>query len=218
METMHQLVPGSGEGQHTGTVDDSHRMDRREAHAMRSPSLLVTISYYSIPAGMLGRGLIHYQRRPADWEQRPLVPRSHCSQQLTPGVRLPPARKGTFLCRCIATLRSVLYALSIHQHRRQGSRAMEAAAPITTYRLTDHAQMEMARRQISASDVARVLATPEQMEMVRPGRVVYQARVACGTPTATYLLRVFVDIDRQPPDVVTVYRSSKITKYWKGTT
>lgn len=51
----------------------------------------------------------------------------------------PPARKGTFLCRFIATLRSVLYALSIHQHRRQGSRAMEAAAPITTYRLTDHA-------------------------------------------------------------------------------
>ena len=53
METMHQLVPGSGEGQPTETVDDSHRMERREAHAMRSPSLLVTIFYYSIPSGML---------------------------------------------------------------------------------------------------------------------------------------------------------------------
>jgi hypothetical protein len=53
METMHQLVPDSGEGQHTETVDDSHRMERREAHAMRSPSLLVTIFYYSIPSGML---------------------------------------------------------------------------------------------------------------------------------------------------------------------
>ena len=53
METMRQLVPGSGEGQHTETVDDSHRMERREAHAMRSPSLLVTIFYYSIPSGML---------------------------------------------------------------------------------------------------------------------------------------------------------------------
>jgi hypothetical protein len=95
---------------------------------------------------------------------------------------------------------------------------METAAPLTTYRLTDHAQMEMARRQILASDVARVLATPEQMEVVRPGRVVYQARVALGTPPATYLLRVFVDIDRSPPDVVTVYRTSKVTKYWKGTT
>jgi Domain of unknown function (DUF4258) len=95
---------------------------------------------------------------------------------------------------------------------------METTAPITTYRLTDHAQMEMVRRQILASDVARVLATPEQMEVLRPGRAVYQARVAWGTSPVTYLLRVFVDIDRQPPDVVTVYRSSKITKYWKGTT
>ena len=32
------------------------------------------------------------------------------------------------------------------------------------------------------ADVARVLATPEQMEVVRPGRVVYQARVTWGHP------------------------------------
>jgi hypothetical protein len=25
-----------------------------------------------------------------------------------------------------------------------------------------------------------------------------------------------VDIDRQPPEVVTVYRSSKVQKYWRG--
>ena len=65
--------------------------------------------------------------------------------------------------------------------------------------------------------VARVLAAPEQREMVCPGRVVYQARVAWGTLPTTYLLRVFVGIDRQLPDVVTVYRTSKIAKYWKGT-
>ena len=75
---------------------------------------------------------------------------------------------------------------------------MEAAAPITTYRLAEHAQMEMARRQIPASDVARVLATPEQMEVVRPGRVVYQARGTWGATSTTSLLRVFLDIDRQP--------------------
>ena len=62
METMHQLVPGSGEGQHTETVDDYHRMERREAHAMRSPSLLVTIFYYSIPSGMLGGASISINR------------------------------------------------------------------------------------------------------------------------------------------------------------
>jgi len=75
--------------------------------------------------------------------------------------------------------------------------------------------MEMVRRQISESDVARVLATPEQVEKVREGREVYQSRMELGEPPKTYLLRVFVDIDRKPPEVVTVYRTSKIAKYWR---
>ena len=78
METMCQLGPGSGEGQHTETVDDAHRMDRREAHAMRSRSLLVTIFYYSIPSGML-RGasyIIIAQRRTQLKHHAPHVPRT----------------------------------------------------------------------------------------------------------------------------------------------
>jgi hypothetical protein len=31
-----------------------------------------------------------------------------------------------------------------------------------------------------------------------------------------YLVRVFVDVDRQPAEVVTVYRTSKVSKYWRG--
>jgi hypothetical protein len=31
--TVHQLVPGSGEGQHTGTVGDHHRRERRSEHS-----------------------------------------------------------------------------------------------------------------------------------------------------------------------------------------
>jgi hypothetical protein len=86
---------------------------------------------------------------------------------------------------------------------------------ITEYRLTDHALMEMARRQITADDIARVLSAPEQIETERVGRAVYQSRLEMGDPPKTYLLRVFVDIDRHPPDVVTVYRTSKIAKYWR---
>jgi hypothetical protein len=89
---------------------------------------------------------------------------------------------------------------------------------ITTYRLTDHAQFEMARRQISETEVESVLAAPEQTECVREGRTVYQSRIALGEPAKTYLLRVVVDIDRQPSEVVTVYRSSKVQKYWRGET
>ena len=82
--------------------------------------------------------------------------------------------------------------------------------------MTDHAQLEMARRQISAAEVARVLAAPEQTEGVREGRAVYQSRIELGEPSETYLLRMVVDIDRQPPEVVTVYRSSKVQKYWRS--
>ncbi len=31
-----------------------------------------------------------------------------------------------------------------------------------------------------------------------------------------YLLRVFVDIDRVPAEVVTVYLTSRVAKYWRA--
>lgn len=59
------------------------------------------------------------------------------------------------------------------------------------------------------------MANPEQMEMVREGRAVYQAKLEMDEPPKIYVLRVFVDIDRKPPYVVTVCRTSKIEKYWR---
>ena len=79
----------------------------------------------------------------------------------------------------------------------------------------DHALFEMARRGISEAEVAQVLAKPEQSELVRAGRVVVQAKFNRGAPPKLYLLRVFVDIDRHPPEVVTAYWTSKVEKYWR---
>lgn len=31
-----------------------------------------------------------------------------------------------------------------------------------------------------------------------------------------FLVRVVVDVDRQPAEVVTAYRTTKIAKYWEG--
>lgn len=92
---------------------------------------------------------------------------------------------------------------------------MAKVKPITNYRLTEHAKEEMAHRQISHDDVAKVLAAPEQIEAVRKGRNVYQSCIKVGKPPQRYLLRVFIDFDREMPEVVTVYRTSKITKYWR---
>lgn len=73
----------------------------------------------------------------------------------------------------------------------------------------------MKRRVISETEVANVLAKPEQTEMIREGRAVYQARVKYGAFPKEYLLRVFIDIEDVPPSIVTVYRTSKIEKYWR---
>jgi len=73
----------------------------------------------------------------------------------------------------------------------------------------------MARRQIREEDVARVLAAPEQTEAARAGRMICQARLEMGDPPRLYLLRVFVEVDREPFVVVTVYRTSQIGRYWR---
>ena len=92
---------------------------------------------------------------------------------------------------------------------------MSEVAPVTEYRLTDHARFEMERRQISETEIAQVLLHPEQSELIRPGRAVYQSRVKLGESLRTYLLRVFVDIDRRPAEVVTTYWTSRVEKYWR---
>ena len=82
--------------------------------------------------------------------------------------------------------------------------------------LTPHAATEAQRRGISIELVQQVLAAAEQEFEIQPGRVVLQARISMGDPAKIYLVRVFVDVDRQPPEVVTVYRTSKVEKYWRS--
>ncbi len=87
--------------------------------------------------------------------------------------------------------------------------------PVTDYVITEHALFEMKRRGLSEKLVRLVLSSPEQRIDVRPGRVVLQSRIPMGEPAKTYLLRVFLDMDHRPAQVVTVYRTGKISKYWK---
>jgi len=73
--------------------------------------------------------------------------------------------------------------------------------------ITEHARSQMKRRRISERDLRRLLYDPEEILPVREGRVVVQGM------SGEYLLRVFVDIDRHPPEVVTSYRTSNVGKY-----
>jgi hypothetical protein len=69
----------------------------------------------------------------------------------------------------------------------------------------------MSRRGISEGEVNAVVEAPGQVVEVRKGRCVYQSRIESG-----WILRVFVDVDRDPAEIVTAYRSSKIAKYWRN--
>ncbi len=85
------------------------------------------------------------------------------------------------------------------------------AAPICDFQFSDHAVFEMRRRGLSVSVARTVLLGPEQRFQVRAGREVLQSLVSFdGKP---YLVRVFVDVDRNPARVVTVCRTSNIEKY-----
>ena len=73
----------------------------------------------------------------------------------------------------------------------------------------------MARRGIGKEIVQKILENPEQRVPMKKGRIVFQSRIPMKNPEKTYLVRVFVDIDRDPPEVITVYRTSRISKYFQ---
>ncbi len=89
-----------------------------------------------------------------------------------------------------------------------------AAEPIIDYTITDHADFEISRPGLKRETIDRVLMNPEQRFDVRLGRVVLQSRIQ--ESGEEFLIRVFVDADRRPAEVVTAYRTTKIGKYWRA--
>jgi hypothetical protein len=82
------------------------------------------------------------------------------------------------------------------------------------YRLSRHAQEEMRRRQIPEVWLDSVMTGPEQRVSEAAGKEVWQSRFTA-VNGRMYLLRVVIAIDKEPPVIATVYRTSKIEKYWR---
>jgi hypothetical protein len=85
------------------------------------------------------------------------------------------------------------------------------------FRLSRHAEWEMARRGIPLELVQTVMDGPEQrvVDESRTGRWIHQSRLRFENGKM-YVLRVVVDDEEQPPVIITVYRTSKIEKYWSA--
>ncbi|WP_313898089.1 DUF4258 domain-containing protein [Nodosilinea sp. LEGE 07298] len=80
------------------------------------------------------------------------------------------------------------------------------------FTISSHAAIEINRRNIRIEDIQQVLSRPQQVIAVKPSRNIYQSIV--DVDGKQYLLRLVVDKEI-PPVLVTVYRTSKIQKYWR---
>jgi len=83
------------------------------------------------------------------------------------------------------------------------------------YELSDHVGEEIVRRRIPLTAVKSVLANPQQKVPEHGDVICYQSKIDINQQQ--YLVRVMVNERLTPAKVVTVYRTSKIRKYWKTT-
>ena len=85
---------------------------------------------------------------------------------------------------------------------------------IVRFLITPHALSQLRSRGLDEMLIASVILSPEQRLALRPGRQVLQSRLEIDAKR--YLVRVIVDVDREPAEIVTAYRTSKIAKYWSS--
>ena len=79
--------------------------------------------------------------------------------------------------------------------------------------ISKHALEEMKLRNISEDDVLDVIANPENI-IAQDGLKVYQKILEAAAKS--YLFRIFINDLANPNLVVTVYKTSKISKYYEG--
>jgi hypothetical protein len=82
------------------------------------------------------------------------------------------------------------------------------------FKLSRHVREEIERRSIPLNLLRSVLESPQQVVSERGGKKAYQSQLDFGGGKIL-LLRAIVDETVDPPIVVTAYRTSKITKYWR---
>ena len=77
------------------------------------------------------------------------------------------------------------------------------------FEFSKHALEQMELRGIQKGIVKKILAHPEQIKDEK-GEKVYQSIVN------KYLIRIFVNDKRNPKLIITVYKTSKIKKYYES--
>ena len=82
------------------------------------------------------------------------------------------------------------------------------------FKISHHAEEEIERRKIPLFLLKSVLEKPQQVITEKRDRKVYQSQLDFGEGKI-FLLRAIIDDQVEPAVVITVYRTSKIEKYWR---
>ncbi len=82
------------------------------------------------------------------------------------------------------------------------------------YLISHHDREEMMRRSIPLELLDQVISEPQQIGVERGNLKAYQSQIDFGGGKM-FLLRVIVNDILDPAIVITVYRTSKIGKYWR---
>jgi len=75
-----------------------------------------------------------------------------------------------------------------------------------------HALEQVVLRQIQLKVVWQIIQNPQQV--IEDGNLAILQSIV-EEDGQKYLLRIFVNLRKRPPMVVTVYKTSKIEKYWQ---
>ena len=82
-------------------------------------------------------------------------------------------------------------------------------------RFSKHAHEQMLLRGIAYETVNDVVSFPDQtiVNEDEPTKVIYQSLIK--ENNTMFLLRVFVDTEKEPNVIITVYKTTKISKYYE---
>lgn len=84
------------------------------------------------------------------------------------------------------------------------------------FSLSKHAKNELVNRQIPFAILESVIENPQQILNIQNGKKVFQSQVVF-EKGRIYLVRVIVNDRVEPFRIITVYKTSKIEKYWRET-
>lgn len=84
------------------------------------------------------------------------------------------------------------------------------------YSLSDHAEQQIRRRGLTHEIVFDVLANPDQEIKLDESKTIYQKIIYWQPESKNYLIRVIVNLAKDPQLIITAYKTSKINKYYEG--